>query len=46
VAAAMLTGSALFIVFNEGFANWQALWFGGLLGVLAFTALRTTTAQG
>jgi len=46
VAAAMLTGSALFIMFNEGLANWQALWFGGLLGVLAFTALRTTTALG
>ena len=27
----MLTGSALFIIANEGIANWQALWFAGLL---------------
>lgn len=40
-AACLLTGSALFVIFNEGIANWQALWFGGLLVVLALTALRT-----
>jgi exo-beta-1,3-glucanase (GH17 family) len=44
VAACLLTGSALFVIFNEGIANWQALWFGGLLVVLALTALRTTPA--
>jgi glucan 1,3-beta-glucosidase len=37
IAAATLAGSAVYIVFNEGFANWQALWFGAVLGVLAFT---------
>ena len=31
VAAGVLTGSALFVMFNEGIANWQALWFGALL---------------
>jgi exo-beta-1,3-glucanase (GH17 family) len=45
VAACLLTGSALFVIFNEGIANWQALWFGGLLVVLALTALRTTPAR-
>jgi glucan 1,3-beta-glucosidase len=40
VAAGVLVGSALFVVFNEGVANWQALWFGALLFVLAFTAYR------
>jgi exo-beta-1,3-glucanase (GH17 family) len=37
IAAATLACSAVYIVFNEGFANWQALWFGAVLGVLAFT---------
>jgi glucan 1,3-beta-glucosidase len=45
VAALVLTGSAVFIVFNEGVANWQALWFGGLLLVLALTAYRATPAR-
>jgi glucan 1,3-beta-glucosidase len=39
-AAAVLTGSALFIVANEGIANWQALLLGALLLLLALTALR------
>jgi hypothetical protein len=38
-AAALLTGSALFVVANEGLLNWQALWFAGLVLVLAITAL-------
>jgi exo-beta-1,3-glucanase (GH17 family) len=46
VAAGLLTGSALFVVFNEGAANWEALWFGGLLLVLALSALRATPAPG
>ena len=45
VAAGVLVGSALFVVFNEGIANWQALWFGGLLLVLALTAYRATPAR-
>jgi exo-beta-1,3-glucanase (GH17 family) len=43
-AAALLTGSALFISVNEGIANWQALWFACLLLVLSLTALRTRVA--
>ncbi len=37
LAAIALAGSAVYIVLNEGFANWQALWFGSVLVVLAFT---------
>ncbi len=44
-AAALLTGSALFVIWNEGIANRQALWFAVLLVVLAFTALRTSPAR-
>jgi exo-beta-1,3-glucanase (GH17 family) len=46
VAAGLLTFSALFVTFNEGVANWQALWFGGLLVLLALTALRAAPAPG
>lgn len=42
VAALLLIGSALFVVGNEGLANWQALWFGALLVVLSLTALATS----
>jgi glucan 1,3-beta-glucosidase len=42
VAAILLVGSALFVVWNEGLANWQALWCGALLVALALTALRTS----
>lgn len=45
VAAFVLVGSAVFVVFNEGIANWQALWFGGLLLVLALTAYQATPAR-
>jgi hypothetical protein len=45
VAAGVLVGSALFVVFNEGIANWQALWFGGLLLVLALTAYLATPGR-
>jgi glucan 1,3-beta-glucosidase len=44
VAAALLTASALFIIVNEGIANWQALWFAGLLVALSLTALRAVPA--
>jgi exo-beta-1,3-glucanase (GH17 family) len=37
VAAVTLAGSAVYIVLNEGFANWQALWFGAVLMALAVT---------
>jgi exo-beta-1,3-glucanase (GH17 family) len=38
-AAALLAGSAGYIVFNESFANWQSLWFCAGLLVLAFTLM-------
>jgi exo-beta-1,3-glucanase (GH17 family) len=38
-AAALLAASAAYVVANEGVANWQALWFSGLILVLAVTAL-------
>jgi hypothetical protein len=44
VTAALLTGTATFIIANEGIANWQALWLGGLLLALAFTALRSASS--
>jgi exo-beta-1,3-glucanase (GH17 family) len=40
VAAATLAGSAVYIVLNEGLANWQALWFGVVLAVLAVALVR------
>jgi glucan 1,3-beta-glucosidase len=45
-AATALTGSALFVVANEGIANWQALLLGALLLLLALTALRAKAAPG
>ena len=45
VAAGVLVGSAVFVMFNEGIANWQALWFGGLMSVLVLTAYRATPAR-
>ncbi len=38
-AAALLAVSAVYIVFNETFANWQAVWFcGGLIGLAVMLA--------
>jgi hypothetical protein len=45
-AAALLTGSAVFVTLNEGIANWQAVLFAMLLLVLALTALRAKAAPG
>ena len=45
-AASVLTGSVLFVIANEGISNWQALLFGGLLVILALTALRARAAPG
>ena len=45
VGALVLAGSALFIIVNEGIANWQALLFAGLLVVLALTLLRAHAAR-
>jgi glucan 1,3-beta-glucosidase len=46
VMAAALGMSAIFIIGNEGFANWQACWFGAGLGVLALILLREPVAPG
>jgi exo-beta-1,3-glucanase (GH17 family) len=45
IAAVTLAGSAVYIVLNEGFANWQASWFGAVLVVLAVTLGRLRDAQ-
>jgi hypothetical protein len=45
-AATVLAGSAMFVVVNEGIANWQALLFGALLFILALTALRAKAGPG
>ena len=44
--AATLTVSAIYIVGNESFANWQAVWFAGALLALAFTMLQVRDAPG
>jgi glucan 1,3-beta-glucosidase len=45
-AAFVLSGSAVFVVANEGSANWQAFWFALLLVLLALSALRARAAPG
>jgi exo-beta-1,3-glucanase (GH17 family) len=45
IGAIALAGSAVYIVLNEGFANWQALWFGAVLAVLAVTIDRLRDAR-
>jgi hypothetical protein len=37
---------AAFIVWNETFANWQALWFAASLVLVAFSLLRARAAPG
>jgi exo-beta-1,3-glucanase (GH17 family) len=44
VMAATLGISAIYIILNEGFANWQACWFGAGLSALAVTLLRAPVA--
>jgi drug/metabolite transporter (DMT)-like permease len=44
VAAVTLVLAAVYILFNEGPANWQALWLCGGLVVLAVTLLRVRDA--
>jgi glucan 1,3-beta-glucosidase len=45
-AGAVLALCAVFIVWNETLANWQALWFAGALALLAFSLLRARAAPG
>jgi exo-beta-1,3-glucanase (GH17 family) len=44
--AAVLTASAIYIACNEGFANWQAVWFSAALLALAFTLLQARGVPG
>jgi glucan 1,3-beta-glucosidase len=44
--AATLAASAVYIVCNESFANWQAVWFSAALLALAFTLLQAQDAPG
>jgi glucan 1,3-beta-glucosidase len=46
VIAAILTLCAIFIVWNETFANWRALWFAGALVLVSFSLLRARVAPG
>ena len=46
VAAAVLVLSAVFIIWNETLANWQALWFAAALALVAFSLLRARAAPG
>jgi glucan 1,3-beta-glucosidase len=46
VAAAVLALCAVFIVWNETLANWQALWFAAALALLAVSLLRARVAPG
>jgi hypothetical protein len=46
LAAAVLILCAVFVVWNETLANWQALWFAAALGLVAFSLLRVRVARG
>jgi glucan 1,3-beta-glucosidase len=45
VSAVTLAASAVYIVLNESFENWQALWFAAMLVVLAVTLIRLRDVQ-
>jgi hypothetical protein len=45
VAAGALALSAAFMVLNETFANWQAIWLGAILAACAFILLQSRDAQ-
>jgi glucan 1,3-beta-glucosidase len=44
--AVLLSGSAVYIVLNESFANWQAVWLAAVLFSLAAVLLQLRDAQG
>lgn len=46
MAAAVLALCALFMVWNETHANWQALWFAAGIGLVALTLVRVRGAPG
>ena len=43
VFAGLLALSAVYVVFNEGFENWQAMWTGAAYLLLASTLWRART---
>jgi glucan 1,3-beta-glucosidase len=43
IAAVTLAASSVYIMLNEGFGNWQALWFGAVLIAFALTLDRQRT---
>jgi exo-beta-1,3-glucanase (GH17 family) len=45
VMAAALTGSAVYIAINEGFANWQSLWLCAVFLAIVLTLFRARDAQ-
>jgi uncharacterized membrane protein YcaP (DUF421 family) len=45
VAAAALALSAVYIVLDETFANWQAIWLAAILAACAFILARSRDAQ-
>jgi hypothetical protein len=42
----VLVPCAVFIIWNETLANWQALWFATGLALVAFSLLRARAAPG
>jgi glucan 1,3-beta-glucosidase len=44
--AGALALSVLYILFNEGFANWQSLWLCAVLAALAITLARARDVPG
>jgi glucan 1,3-beta-glucosidase len=46
VAAAVLVPCAVFVIWNETLANWQALWFATALAAVALSLLRARVAPG
>jgi hypothetical protein len=42
----VLALSALYILFNEGFANWQSLWLCAVLAALAINLARVRDVPG
>jgi hypothetical protein len=46
VIAAVLGAAAIYIAFDEGFANWQAIWLCAVLAGLTLALLRPRDARG
>jgi hypothetical protein len=44
--ASVLALSVIYILFNEGFANWQSLWVCATLAALSFSLARVRDVPG